>query len=329
MKHTIQYIALTMLFSLFSSCAVDKPANENMAKPPTEDISMKCQDKYCKELYDSLFRTVRPYMGLSSNHGIDFSEDLFLRISASDKEKFANYADNCECWISSPKANVDGLLARRLFTRYQEELQKKQAEEKSINEIKALIEGGSIETSIIMDKCDKHQKAFKGTVQACDSIKYQQGFMLYQQVMPKLTALLKENKLEQLIEECKSNASKLSRVMLEDSLVKKYNDLCSNQLVSKVRKLPKNKINTIALAKIYYDGYQDIQAKIFHVFGEIAVAETIGYNKNISVQLSGSIGCNFQHSEYIVGYGKYLGMQSKTIMGTLPHYQLLWCDDGE
>jgi hypothetical protein len=138
----------------------------------------------------------------------------------------------------------------------------------------------------------------------------------------KITELLKANKLEEGIKECD-----MLRVIVSDSLKGKYSDLCEKQLVDKVRKLPKSKINTPTLAKVYYDGYQSIQAKIFRIFGEIAVAETIGYDKTISVQISGSIGCNFQHSEYIVGYGKYLGMQSKTIMGSVPHYQLLWCGD--
>jgi len=314
----MKFLFLALLFLISLSYAVDKLSNE------------KCQDKYCKELYDSLALSANPYYGIyayGNKQKITYGEDL-LQLFPTHREKARKYVDNCECWVGR-----QNYREKPLFIYYKEafegELRKKQEEEKSINEINALIENGGIEISIILNKCNEHQKTFKETVQACDSIKYQQGSMLYQQIMPKLTALLKENKLEQLIEECKSNASKFSRIMLEDSLVKKYNDLCSNQLVRKVRKLPKSKINTPTLAKIYYDDYQDIQAKIFRIFGKIAIAETIGYNKTISVQIEGSIGCNFQHSEYIVGYGKYLGMQSKTIMGTVPHYQLLWCENGE
>jgi hypothetical protein len=324
----MKFLVLALLFLIFLSCAVDKPAKssyEDIAKPSNEDISTQCQNEYCKELYDSLAPSANPYYGIygyGNNQKITYRGDL-LQLFPIHKEKARKYVDNCECWVGR-----QNYREKPLFIYYkeafEEELKKKQEEEKSTNEINALIENEGIEISVILDKCNEHQKAFKRTVQTCDSIKYQQGSILYQQAMPKLAALLKENKLEMLIEECKINASKLSRVMLEDSLAEKYNDLCSNQLVAKIRKLPKNKINTIALAKIYYTDYEHIPAKIINNYGNEIFAEKIGYDTYITVKTSGHIGeCNFKSSDYFNGYMKYIG-QSPSGYRT---YQLLWCED--
>jgi len=198
------------------------------------------------------------------------------------------------------------------------------AREKSASEINALIENGNAETNLVLDKCNEHEKTFKGELQICSQLRASIKQLKDSTDLAAIATLLKANELEKCISVCNS-------IKVGTSFEENFNNLCKKQLVEKVRKLPKNKINTIALAKLYYEGYEEIAAKIFHISssGDIAAAETIGYNRNISVQISGSIGCDFKNSEYIVGYAKYLGMQSKTVLGTIPHYQLLWCGNLE
>jgi len=147
-----------------------------------------------------------------------------------------------------------------------------------------------------------------------------------------IAKLLKANKLEKCIEECSDLNGKVS--VLYKKHIQKYNDLCAKQLVSRIRKLPKNKINTPILASIYYDKAEPIIADIIQNDGKTALASAWPHNKIIMVQISGDIigECNFiKTTNTINGYGNYLGNKTTTVNGSpqyVPNYQLLWCSDG-
>ncbi|MDR2584352.1 MAG: AgmX/PglI C-terminal domain-containing protein [Fibromonadaceae bacterium] len=146
-----------------------------------------------------------------------------------------------------------------------------------------------------------------------------------------ITKLLKANKLEECIEKCSDLNGKVSE---HKEHIQKYNDLCAKQLVSRIRKLPKNKINTPMLASIYYDKAEPIIADIIQNDGRTALASAWPHNKMIMVQISGDIigECDFiKTTNTINGYGNYLGNKTTTVNGSpqyVPNYQLLWCSDG-
>jgi|GEM_PF-6321176 len=171
----------------------------------------------------------------------------------------------------------------------------------------------------------------------------------------KITELLKANKLEECIKECGMEISQdgfemtgLENVILnlgrprtqlgkfgEDSLKEKYYDLCEKQLVDKIRKLPRNKINTPALAGIYYDKYYRLYAKIFQNDGKMILG-TGALGNTVMIQLSKPIigNCMLTHNEYIpfTGYVKPLGNKTySSLLGkqTVPNYQLLFCESGD
>jgi len=167
-----------------------------------------------------------------------------------------------------------------------------------------------------------------------------------QNSIDKITELLKANKLEESIEECgitqpTPSISERPTVGMpkiefsDDSLKKKYYDLCEKQLFDKVRKLPKNKINSPELASIYYDKYSYIQGKVFQNDGKMILITESGYGGGTAmVQISNPIigSCMLTESQnkYIPfsGYVKYLGTKTyNSLLGkqTVPNYQLLWC----
>jgi len=147
---------------------------------------------------------------------------------------------------------------------------------------------------------------------------------------------LKANKLEESIKECgfalSPNTSETVTVDIpnikfnNDSLEKKYYDLCKKQLLSKIQKLPLNKINSKELAEIYfspYYGHSSLQND-----GKKAILE-LTRDYDFIVKHSGQ--CFMREGTYINGYGKYIGEETyTTIFGekrTLPAFQLLWCEN--
>ncbi|MDR0516453.1 MAG: hypothetical protein LBH25_05340 [Fibromonadaceae bacterium] len=194
-------------------------------------------------------------------------------------------------------------------------------------EIFALIKNNA-EISLILGKCNEY--SLKSTpLQECkdiqDSIK-----------ITKITALLKANKLEESLGECKQ--AKLNPN-------EKITDLCKNQLVAKIKKLPKNKINSIELAKIYYDcdsedGNEDnckaIAGYVFQNNGKMLLIEDIGLGHTVMIQHTGHIGrCQLEPNSMripFLGYAKYLGRKTYTsLLGnqSVPNYQLLFCESGD
>jgi hypothetical protein len=234
------------------------------------------------------------------------------------------FVKNCEDWVNSKGSSELERFkkVKKLFEpilAQEREQKRKQAtqdsiKQKSANEILALIKNNS-EIDLILGKCKEYASTYTA-LKECKSI---QDSVATQQDIIEITALLKANKLEECLDKCNKYKQKTDE---------KIADLCEKQLVGKVKKLPKNKIKSKELAKVYYHpDYEWIAAKMFHNYGKIALAETMGYNKTITVQISESIGCDFKNNDYIIGYGKYLGMKSLTVQGSVPHYQLFWCGE--
>jgi hypothetical protein len=164
----------------------------------------------------------------------------------------------------------------------------------------------------------------------------------------KVEELLIANKLEDGINECgiaPSNsdvdmqkghiiiALDMPEIRLsDDSLKGKYYDLCKKQLVDKVRKLPKNKINTPRLASVYYDQYYQIVGDVIQNDGKMILVTATPLHNTVMVQISGPIigKCALTPNKYIPFNGcvKYLGEKTyPTLLGkqTVPNYQLLFC----
>ncbi|MCL2281948.1 MAG: hypothetical protein FWC26_01360 [Fibromonadales bacterium] len=213
------------------------------------------------------------------------------------------------------------------------------ANKESINEINALIKKRGIEANVILDKCSEHQKLFAETLQPC---LYFQDSIKYQPKIDRIKTLLKTNKLKESLEECKERYGDDDMEYCVDQCNvhrnKKLIDLCEKQLVAKIKKLPKNKINSIELANIYYgcennDKCQKIVGWVFQNNGEMALVEDINFGYTIMVQYAGYIGnCRLMPTRTVPfgGYAKYLGMKTyTTVYGarqSVPNYQLLWCD---
>ncbi|GBU26348.1 hypothetical protein R83H12_03044 [Fibrobacteria bacterium R8-3-H12] len=232
--------------------------------------------------------------------------------------------------------------------------------QESANEIYALISGGA-EIDLILDKCNKHERTFN-SLKECNSI---QDSIKYQQKIIEITALLKANKLEESLEECQQIEYGSNRKCLDECMQPKFGtndygerilknpskeeclgkcgqneklvDLCKKQLTAKVKKLPKNKITSPALAYIYYDCEADdkcpkIIGFVFQNDGKMMLIEDLVWKGTIMVQHIGHIGeCQLRPNRQIpfAGYGKYLGDKTyTTVTGarqSVQNYQLLWC----
>jgi len=301
-------ISIAICSTILSCASTDKSASAG--------VSSNCQNERCLELGGSLIRKTEGLSNLNSD---------------SDWETAAEYVNNCECWVKTN--HFSNNFNKRLFDGLQIPLREWQAKKESANEINQLIENSNGDISIVLNKCNEYQSKYVEIHKNCkhiqDSIQnamnFTQDSMTYQQAKPEIEALLKANKLEECFDKCRQLGGqfKTDKFKNNEELI----SLCGDQLVGKIKKLPVKQIKTVEFAEIYYQDTktEHIAAKMFHNYGNIVLAETIGYNKNVTIQISGSIGCDFKNSDYIVGYAKYIGMKSLTIYGSVPHYELLWC----
>ncbi|MDR3000064.1 MAG: hypothetical protein LBU89_02270 [Fibromonadaceae bacterium] len=221
------------------------------------------------------------------------------------------------------------------------------ANKESINEINALIKKNNIEANVILDKCSEHQKLFAENLQLClhfqDSIKHQPK-------IDEIKSLLKANKMKESLEECNEGlygeclkeckerwgAGAVERCVDQCNVHRneKIIDLCEKQLVAKIKKLPKNKINSIELAKIYYgDDYDEIVGYVIQNDGKMILVSTIPFDQTVMIQISGHVGsCNLGKNTHVpFRYNaKSLGQRTyTTVIGarqSVPNYQLLWCE---
>jgi len=237
-------------------------------------------------------------------------------------------------------------------TERQKQATRDSIQQEDTKEILALI-GNKTETSLILDKCNKYSSKYSKSLQECNAIR---DSMKYD----KITALLKANKLEESLDECQQieygsdkrcfeecmqsviGGGVIKQATKEECLSKcgqneKLVDLCKKQLTAKIKKLPKNKINSAALAYVYYDcEIEDkcpkIMGYVFQNDGKMMLIQDLVWNSIVMVQHTGHIGeCQLRPNREIpfAGYGKYLGEKVyTTVLGvrqSVPNYQLLWC----
>jgi len=310
---------------------------------------------YLKAVGESLTETCdkcnAEYKELDVNSGCS-SIDTYYKYEYYDKlRRCAAFVENCKCWTRTgdsprdnedraykfqefkkeilrviPIARQDSIRIAELMEQAKQDSIKKESErlerakqDSSANEVYALISGGA-EINLILNKCVEHQNEFP-SLRECRSI---QDSIKYQKDIAEITALLKANKLEECAEEC---GIKIKEVKLStDSLFK---DLCEKQLVSKVKKLPKNRIKTVALARVYYDNPIEILGYIFRDEGKFVWMQDLVWKNVVMVQYSaGYIGkCSLRPNDRIPfsGTAIYLGDVHTIGFGNVPNYQLLWC----
>ena len=172
----------------------------------------------------------------------------------------------------------------------------------------------------------------------------------------KITELLKANKYEECIEECKKTGFNFNymysffsiRDNLSSADKEKINDLCGKQLVGKIKKLPLKKIKSQDFAEAYFYPYHSTflyeevpkNSNVF-ITGEILQNDgrtaLMSYSK-VDFIMKHSGQCKFTEvypGKYLffAGYGKYLGKTTyTTTLGakqTVPAVQLLWCGEAE
>ena len=284
------------------------------------------------------------------------SDERFSEIESIEQEfsVCSNFYKKCECWINttqrgidrelvksfrekllenepSVKDNIAQLRKQETQKRAQEESEKRAQEESekralamrdsSANEIRTLIKEGT-EANLILGKCEEHGKTFRHHIPECQPI---QDSISREQDITEITALLKANKLEKCLDKCKET---------DFASDEKITDLCKNQLVGKIRKLPKKSITSAALAKIYFTDYENIVGFVIQNDGKMLLVEQIAFKTIMMVQHTGHIGeCMLRPNRQIPfgGYVKYLGEKTyTTVLGvrqSVPNYQLLWCGD--
>jgi len=148
---------------------------------------------------------------------------------------------------------------------------------------------------------------------------------------------IKANKLGEAVDICNSNIlnyyAKVNGVVVEIGPFKSIEDeileICYKDLVSKIRKLPLNKISSNGEADIYFSqaGYTEVRGTVIQNDGKMALLSTLGLNEIFMLQHSGK--CTLSQRQIFSGYAKPLGNKTyTTVTGarqSVPNYQLLWC----
>jgi len=337
-------IAIAICSAILSCASTDKSASAG--------VSSNCQNEMCTALHKSL----------SSKNGFPnlYSSNFY---SDSDWENAEEFVNNCECWIESIYSDFSLKYLDRqrkyynikhLVDNLQKPLKERQAKKESVNAINTLIENNNEEISFVLDKCNEYRSKYGEIHKTCghiqDSIKniqkltqdsiqnsmnFTQDSMTYQQAKPEIMALLKANKLEECFGKCKQLGSQFKSDKFKNN--EEYANLCGEQLNAKIKKLPLKQINSVGLAKIYYQGtdYREIYGRVIQNDGKmVLVSAQQPYGQTIMVQISGHLIGNCSlipiNSDYhFRGFAKPLGNKTYTsLMGlqTVGNYQLLWCE---
>jgi len=348
-------ILLSLMFLSCASAEYDKYI----------ELDSKCSAEYISLNNNGLCRSdglaylilYDPRHGVVTPRGMPIKGDSLLRLKAELKERATEFASVCKPWLDwiasdqSRRRNDWGravecsrglvkAMEKGKEKEKQDSIKEKQdsienenlalAKKKSYDEINSLIEN-NVEIDLILDKCREHLTKFNELLQECKSI-------VNSVRIDKITKLLKADELEECFYECQ-------RIDLRDAssdFSEKISDLCKEQLPSKIKKIPLNKINTEKLAEMYFSPFYEstsfvfeqipknsnvqIQGRILQNEGKRAILE-LTRDYDFIVKHSGQ--CLMREGAYLNGYGIYLGEETyTTVMGakrTLPAFQLLWC----
>jgi hypothetical protein len=282
-----------------------------------------------KSLTETCDKCNAEYTTLDVNGGCSsiYDESKFRRCSA--------FVENCKCWTRAGDSQVDNEHRAYKFQGFKNELLEYKArvqEQARQDSIRGLELQEQARRDSIRKESERLERAKQDSVRQV--MREQEMARLRENILRKteeMKQLLKANKLQECAEECDIlnhpvNSSSLEAGLSKDSLFK---DLCENQIASKVKKLPKNKIKTVALARIYYDNPQQILGYIFRDEGKFVWMRDLVWKGVVMVQYSaGYIGeCQLRPNDRIPfsGYATYLGDTYTIAFGNVPNYQLLWC----
>jgi hypothetical protein len=287
-----KFLSIIVLLSILSYAQLGN-ALKSLGKSLTENCS-KCNTEY-DTLYDYECNDIR---------------------NESQFRKCSDFVENCKCWTRAGD-RIENEGRANLFQVYQNQLL----------EYKARVQKSQEQTrqDSIRRESERREQAKRDSIRQV--WREQEMVMLQENILKKteeMKQLLKENKLQECAEECyKPFEAELSK----DSL---FRDLCEKQLANKIRKLPKNKIKTVALARLYYNNPQQIMGYIFRDEGKFVWMQDLVWKHTVMVQYSaGYIGeCRLRPNHQIpfAGYAIYLGDVHTVAFGNVPNYQLLWCE---
>jgi len=250
----------------------------------------------------------------------------------SEFRKCSDFVENCKCWTRAGDSQVDNEHRAYKFQEFKNELLKYKArvqEQAREDSIRGLVLQEQARRDSIRKETERLERAKQDSIRQV--MREQEMARLRENILNKteeMKQLLKANKLQECAEEC--NLKLISSFETELSKDSLFKDLCENQLVSKVRKLPKNKIKTVSLARIYYKDPQQIMGYIFRDEGKMVFMRDLIRKDVVMVQYSGYIGeCQLRPSSQFLfaGHAIYLGDFYTIAWGYIPKYQLLWCGD--